>query len=103
MTGEQEIAILCDFSGHLPWFLGQMGCLGRQVSSFFAPVADLLDTCRAGAGARGCRVMGALGATVFGRDFGLFLLDFDINCRVFTRKGAGRRGVCGGKSEEKRA
>ena len=92
MTGVQEIAILRIFSGHLSRFLGQMGCLGRQVSSFFAPVADLLDTCRAGAGARGCRAMGALGATVFGREFGLFLLDFDKNCRVFTRKRAGEEG-----------
>lgn len=45
-TGVQEIAILCNNIVHLFIYFAQMGCLERQVSTFIAPVADLVDTCR---------------------------------------------------------
>ena len=48
MTGVQEIAILRNNCVHLPLIFAQMGSLGRQVSTYIAPVADFVDTCWSG-------------------------------------------------------
>ena len=44
-TSVQKIAILRFISGHLPLYFTEMGCFGRQVSTFSSSVADFLDTC----------------------------------------------------------
>ena len=46
LTGVQENAILRNISGHLPMIFIVFHCFRRQVSTFFAPVTDFLDTCR---------------------------------------------------------
>jgi len=52
LTGVQENAILRNISGHLPMVFIVFHCFRRQVSTFFAPVTDFLDTCRVGLGVK---------------------------------------------------
>ena len=52
LTGVRENAILRNISGHLPMVFIVFHCFRRQVSTFFAPVTDFLDTCRVGLGVK---------------------------------------------------
>ena len=44
-TGVHEIAILRDILGHLSAFWALFGGFRGEVSTFFAPKADFMDTC----------------------------------------------------------